>query len=184
MVVPPAVTEAAVAECVRLGIKQIWMQPGAESEAAVAACRGKRHRRCRGRTVHHGFASHTEISSMTPHRLLGLLAILLLAVTFGRPAFAADDHDPSPPMRWNEMLACQSVVLAKYQSHQDKILSLTVLYVLKGDHLKPGDTVKVSLENRYSCQDGDKFSSPLPPGVIQQTVPQICYQTQMGNPAL
>ena len=39
MVVPPPVTEAAVAECARLGIKQIWMQPGAESEAAVAACR-------------------------------------------------------------------------------------------------------------------------------------------------
>ncbi len=38
MVVPPAVTEAAVAECARLGIKQIWMQPGAESDAAVAAC--------------------------------------------------------------------------------------------------------------------------------------------------
>ena len=38
MVVPPPVTEAAVAECARLGIKQIWMQPGAESEAAVAAC--------------------------------------------------------------------------------------------------------------------------------------------------
>ncbi len=39
MVVPPAVTEAAVAECARLGIAQIWMQPGAESSAALAACR-------------------------------------------------------------------------------------------------------------------------------------------------
>ena len=39
MVVPPAVTEAAVAECARLGITQVWMQPGAESAAAVAACR-------------------------------------------------------------------------------------------------------------------------------------------------
>ena len=38
MVVPPAVTEAAVAECARLGIPNVWMQPGAESEAAVAAC--------------------------------------------------------------------------------------------------------------------------------------------------
>ena len=41
MVVPPAVTEAAVEECARLGIKQIWMQPGAESAAAVALCREK-----------------------------------------------------------------------------------------------------------------------------------------------
>ena len=38
MIVPPPVTEATVAECVRLGIKQVWMQPGAESPAAVAAC--------------------------------------------------------------------------------------------------------------------------------------------------
>ena len=38
MVVPPAVTEAAVAECARLRIPNVWMQPGAESEAAVAAC--------------------------------------------------------------------------------------------------------------------------------------------------
>lgn len=39
MIVPPAVTEAAVTECVRLGIRQVWMQPGAESPSAVAACR-------------------------------------------------------------------------------------------------------------------------------------------------
>lgn len=38
MVVPPRVTEDAVTECIRLGIKQIWMQPGAESEAAIAGC--------------------------------------------------------------------------------------------------------------------------------------------------
>ncbi len=39
MIVPPAVTEAAVAECVRVGIRQVWMQPGAESDAAITACR-------------------------------------------------------------------------------------------------------------------------------------------------
>jgi len=38
MVVPPAVTEAAVDECARLGITQVWMQPGAESVAAITAC--------------------------------------------------------------------------------------------------------------------------------------------------
>ena len=38
LVVPPAVAEAAVAECARLGIGGVWMQPGAESEAAVRAC--------------------------------------------------------------------------------------------------------------------------------------------------
>ena len=39
MVVPPATTEAAALECARLGIRQIWMQPGAESEEALAICR-------------------------------------------------------------------------------------------------------------------------------------------------
>lgn len=38
LIVPPAVSESLVGECARLGIKHIWMQPGAESEAAVAAC--------------------------------------------------------------------------------------------------------------------------------------------------
>ena len=35
-VVPPAVTEKTVEECNKLGIKNIWMQPGSESDAAVA----------------------------------------------------------------------------------------------------------------------------------------------------
>lgn len=39
MVVPPAETEAAVTDCIRLGVKGVWMQEGAESDAAVAACR-------------------------------------------------------------------------------------------------------------------------------------------------
>ncbi len=38
LIVPPAITESVVAECARRGIKYLWMQPGAESEAAVAAC--------------------------------------------------------------------------------------------------------------------------------------------------
>ena len=36
IVVPPQVTEKVVEECNRLGIKNVWMQPGSESEAAVA----------------------------------------------------------------------------------------------------------------------------------------------------
>ncbi|MBN2575276.1 MAG: CoA-binding protein [Deltaproteobacteria bacterium] len=40
-VVPPAQTKNVVEDCARLGIKHIWMQQGAESEAAVALCRDK-----------------------------------------------------------------------------------------------------------------------------------------------
>lgn len=38
MVVPPAVTEQVVKEAQELGLTRIWMQPGAESEAAIAYC--------------------------------------------------------------------------------------------------------------------------------------------------
>lgn len=38
-VVPPAVTEQVVETCNKLGIKQVWMQPGSESPAAFAKAR-------------------------------------------------------------------------------------------------------------------------------------------------
>lgn len=37
-IVPPAVTEATILECVSLGIKLVWMQEGAESAEAVRRC--------------------------------------------------------------------------------------------------------------------------------------------------
>jgi predicted CoA-binding protein len=39
MITPPAVTEQIVPLAIAHGIKNIWMQPGAESPAAVALCR-------------------------------------------------------------------------------------------------------------------------------------------------
>jgi predicted CoA-binding protein len=38
-VVPPAITEQVVKEMHRLGLTRVWMQPGSESEAAIAYCR-------------------------------------------------------------------------------------------------------------------------------------------------
>lgn len=40
VVVPPQVTEEIVREAHDLGLKRIWMQPGAESQEAIAFCRG------------------------------------------------------------------------------------------------------------------------------------------------
>jgi len=37
-VVPPEVTESILKECKRLRLSRIWLQPGSESEAAVAFC--------------------------------------------------------------------------------------------------------------------------------------------------
>ena len=38
-VVPPSVTEKIIEECKELGVVKIWMQPGSESEKAIAFCR-------------------------------------------------------------------------------------------------------------------------------------------------
>jgi predicted CoA-binding protein len=37
-VVPPDATEAVLRECQELGLDRIWLQPGSESEAAIAFC--------------------------------------------------------------------------------------------------------------------------------------------------
>jgi len=38
VVVPPQATEKVVGECAELGLKRVWMQPGAESEQAIHFC--------------------------------------------------------------------------------------------------------------------------------------------------
>jgi len=38
-VVPPELTEKIVRECEALGIDKVWMQPGSESELAIAFCK-------------------------------------------------------------------------------------------------------------------------------------------------
>lgn len=38
IITPPPVTERVVAEAIQKGIRHVWMQPGAESVAAVTAC--------------------------------------------------------------------------------------------------------------------------------------------------
>jgi len=39
-VVPPVGTDKAVDDCIKLGVKEIWMQPGSRSEKAVIKARG------------------------------------------------------------------------------------------------------------------------------------------------
>jgi uncharacterized protein len=39
VITPPPVTERVVEEAIRKGIEHIWMQPGAESDRAIEACR-------------------------------------------------------------------------------------------------------------------------------------------------
>jgi len=39
LVVPPKVTEEIVRQCAQLGLRRVWMQPGAESDDAIRFCR-------------------------------------------------------------------------------------------------------------------------------------------------
>ena len=39
IITPPSITEHIVEEAIRRGIQHIWLQPGAESFAAIEACR-------------------------------------------------------------------------------------------------------------------------------------------------
>ena len=39
IVTPPAVTEDILKECLRKGIKRVWLQPGAESKGAITFCK-------------------------------------------------------------------------------------------------------------------------------------------------
>lgn len=38
IITPPAITEKIVADAIKKGIRHVWMQPGAESEAAISLC--------------------------------------------------------------------------------------------------------------------------------------------------
>ena len=38
LVTPPSITEGILKECLQKGIKRAWLQPGAESQAAITFC--------------------------------------------------------------------------------------------------------------------------------------------------
>ena len=58
--------------------------------------------------------------------LAGLLALLLS----GRAAQAYTIPDPKRAMRWEEMLACDLIIVARHESHEAETLSLKVARVL------------------------------------------------------
>jgi predicted CoA-binding protein len=62
-VVPPAKTKGVVEDCARLGISRVWMQQGAESDAAIALCRE------RGITEVHGACLIMHTGGSFPHSL-------------------------------------------------------------------------------------------------------------------
>ncbi len=99
-------------------------------------------------------------------------------------AHAAIRVDPKPPMRWSELIGCELVVVAKYEKHDAKTLSLRVVRVLKGKDVKPGGIVKTTLEHWYSVETGPTgFESFRPKAKAKADgIPKLCFKSQMMNP--
>lgn len=108
-------------------------------------------------------------------------AFALLAV--GRPSRASAEiwFDPEPPLAWDAALACELVVLARYESHEDKTVTLAVVEVLKGDADRK--TVVADLQHLYSVETGPVgWESFDKRGEKGDKVPRICYKQQIMNP--
>ena len=79
IITPPQVTERVVEQAIQKGIQHVWMQPGAESAAAVEACRGGRHQRDCGRQLRTGRAGLPG-AMKRPRRSLWLHRQLFISV--------------------------------------------------------------------------------------------------------
>ena len=90
--------------------------------------------------------------------------------------------DPKPAMGWKDLVNCELVVLARYESHQGDKLKLKVQRVLKGP-AKPGDVLTVNLEHLYSIETGELFAETwVRPTTQPDGIPRLCYKTQIENP--
>lgn len=112
-------------------------------------------------------------------RVFCLIACVALLSRVGRAEWIID---PEPPMTWEAMLACPLVVVAKYESHQDNLLTLKVTQVLKGQ-ANPGQTLRVTLEHLYTLETGHVgWQLTDPRGRAPDGVPKLCYKRQFSNP--
>ena len=106
--------------------------------------------------------------------------------SLGLPQEAAGEiiMDPKPPMRWEELVGCELVVVAKYQGHEGKnTLHLHVIRVLKGDAAKPGGQLAVSLEHWYSVETGPVgHDTWWPEKAKGDQTPKLCFKQQLMNP--
>lgn len=115
----------------------------------------------------------------TTVRAAFVVALVLAAAGPACPVRAELIMDPQPAMRWQEMTDAELVVVAKYQGHKEATLELSVVRVLKGDQVKPGDLITVRLEHWYSVE-----TRPVSDGFRERPkddgLPRLCYKQPMG----
>ena len=88
--------------------------------------------------------------------------------------------DPAPPLTWADTLACPLVVVAQYESHEDDLLVLNVMEVLRGKH-DPAQPLVVRLEHLYSIETRP-VGWEADPKKGDDGTPRLCYKQQLHNP--
>ena len=123
---------------------------------------------------------------MNQSRHLLLISVLVaavgLAVLGTERVFAAIIVDPHPPLRWEQMLDCELVLLGKYRSHEGNVLVLETVRVLKGTKLPPGTDVPINLEHWYSIETGPTGWERRSKDSKPDGIPRLCYKVQLMNP--
>ncbi len=113
-----------------------------------------------------------------------LVHFLAAGLALSQPSDAVAEiiDDPHPPLRWEQMIECELVVLGKYHSHEGKRLLLETIGVLKGPKLPPGAVIPVTLDHWYSIETGPTGWESLEKDAKPNGIPKLCYQQQMMNP--
>ncbi|MEX1095599.1 MAG: hypothetical protein WED34_06085 [Planctomycetales bacterium] len=110
------------------------------------------------------------------------VAVVMIAMSIACCSASADDiGDPQPKLTWQEFLDCQLVVVGKYQSHKDAVLTIRVERVLKGN-AKAGDALDVALRHWWSVETGPVGWEAMMQEAKGDGKPRICYKAQLMNP--
>jgi hypothetical protein len=127
-----------------------------------------------------------KFESVPLTRALAKAAAIAAAVLLGpvAAARAEPDFDPEPPMTWAQALSSDLVVVATYESHEEKTLRLRVERVLRGASSKAGDVIAVGLEHRYVLVDDPQRVYALGSRSKREEAkgPWLCYLEQESNP--
>lgn len=111
------------------------------------------------------------------------LGLSVCVVVLAQPnrATALPTNDPIPPMGWDDLIACESVVVGRYESHKNDVLTIRVLRVLRSEHTQSNDLVSVTLKHWYSVEtDLSRFGN-VTSGKKKSNVPILCYYPKSGN---
>jgi hypothetical protein len=114
-------------------------------------------------------------------RVAAAMAVFFAWVAMS-PARGALIVDSKTPMAWDDLVGCELVVVGKYASHKDDVMTIKVERVLKGP-AKAGDLMNVKMEHWWSVETGPVGFEPVVPDQKKADgKTRICYKVQIMNP--